>query len=99
MSKSDNSLYIQNESYSPIVIIMYVDDLVIGGKELAEINKVKSSLSSRFKMKDMHELHYSWHQSNSEANSDTDLSMALRSQLTLQVWNDHVQTCVYSSLL
>ena len=41
MSKSDNSLYIQHELDSPIVIILYLDDLVIGGKDLAEINKVK----------------------------------------------------------
>ena len=58
MSKSDISLYIRNESDSSIVIILYVDDLVIGGKDLAEINKVKSLLSGRFEMKDMHELHY-----------------------------------------
>ena len=58
MSKSDTSLYIRNESDSPIIIILYVDDLVIGGKDLAEINKVKTLLSGRFEMKDLHELHY-----------------------------------------
>ena len=58
MSKFDSSLYIRNESDSPIAIILYVDDLVIGGKDLAEINKVKSLLSSRFEMKDLHELRY-----------------------------------------
>ena len=35
-----------------------MDDLIIGGKNLADINKVKSLLSWRFEMKDMHELHY-----------------------------------------
>ena len=35
-----------------------MDDLVIGGKDLAEINKVKSLLSGRFEMKDLHELRY-----------------------------------------
>ena len=58
MSKSDTSLYIRNESDRPIVVILYMDDLVIGGKDLADINKVKSFLSGRFEMKDMHELHY-----------------------------------------
>ena len=57
MSKSNNSLYIRNESNNPIFIILYVDDLVIGGKDLVEINKVKSLLSNRFEMKDLHELH------------------------------------------
>ena len=50
--------YIRHESDSPIVIILYVDDLVIRGKDLAEINKVKALLSGRFEMKDLHELHY-----------------------------------------
>ena len=58
MSKSDNSLYIRSDSTSPIVIILYVDDLVIGGEDLVEINRVKSLLSDKFEMKDMKELHY-----------------------------------------
>ena len=59
MSKLDNSLYIRSESDNLIVIMLHVDDLVIGGKNLADISKVKSLLSDRFKMKDMHELRYS----------------------------------------
>ena len=43
MSKSDTSLYIRHESDRPIVIILYVDDLVSEGKDFAEINKVKST--------------------------------------------------------
>ena len=35
-----------------------MDDLIIGGKDLAEINKVKTLLSGRFEMKDVNELHY-----------------------------------------
>ena len=57
MSKSDNSLYVRSDS-SPIVIILYVDDLVIGGEHLVDINKVQSLLSSKFEMTDMKELHY-----------------------------------------
>ena len=57
MSKSDNSLYVRSNS-SPIVIILYMDDLVIGGDHLVNINEVKSLLSSKFKMPDMKELHY-----------------------------------------
>ena len=41
MSKSDNSLYNTNGSDNPIVIILYVDDLVIGCKNLADVNKLK----------------------------------------------------------
>ena len=50
MSKSDNSLYIRSDSESLIVIILYVDDLFIGGEHLTDINK--------FEMTDMKELHY-----------------------------------------
>ena len=57
MSKSDNSLYVRSDS-SPIVIILYVDDLVIGGEHLGDINKVKSLLSSKFEMTNMKELYY-----------------------------------------
>ena len=58
MSKSDNSLYIRSGSESSIVIILYVDDLVIEGEHLIEINKVKPLLSDKFEMTDMKELHY-----------------------------------------
>ena len=58
IAKSDNSLYIRSGFASLIVIILYVDDLVIGGEHLVEINKVKSLLSDKFKMTDMKELHY-----------------------------------------
>ena len=58
MSKLDNSLYIRSDSTSLIIIILYVDDLVIGGEHLVEINKVKSLLSDKFEMTDMKELHY-----------------------------------------
>ena len=86
MSKSDASLYIRHESTNPIVIILYMDDLVIGGTDLAEITKVKSLLSGRFEMKDLHEL-----------SRDIDLPMALCPQLALQVRTNRVQTCVHSS--
>ena len=57
-SQSDNSLYVRSNSKSPIIIILYVDDLVIGGEHLVNINKVKSLLSNKFEMTDMKELHY-----------------------------------------
>ena len=58
MSKSDNSLYVRHDSRSLIVIILYLDDLVIGGESLVDINKVKSLLFGKFEMTDMKELHY-----------------------------------------
>ena len=35
-----------------------MDDLVIGGEHLVDIDHIKKLLSSRFKMKDMTEVHY-----------------------------------------
>ena len=58
MSKYDNSVYIRSDSESLIVIILYVDNLVIGGEHLVDINKVKSLLSRKFEMTNMKELHY-----------------------------------------
>ena len=58
MSKSDNSLFIQGTSSGQIFLIIYIDNLVISGKHLVDINKVKMLLLGKFKMKDMNKLHY-----------------------------------------
>ena len=58
MCKSNKSLYVRSDSASPIVIILYVNDLVIGGEHLVDINKVKFLLSDKFEMTNMKELHY-----------------------------------------
>ena len=58
MSKFDNSLYVRSDSGSPIFIMLYVDDLVIGCEHLVDINKVKSLFCNKFEMMDMKELHY-----------------------------------------
>ena len=39
-------------------ILVYVDDLVIGGEHIAGINNIKMLLSNKFEMKDLKELHY-----------------------------------------
>ena len=41
-----------------LLILLCVDNLVIGGERLANINHIKELLSHRFEMKDMKELHY-----------------------------------------
>ena len=56
MSKSGNSLFMQSNSIGQIFIIIYVDDLVMGGEHLVDINKVKMLLSRKFEMKVMNEL-------------------------------------------
>ena len=39
-----------------VYLLIYVDDLLICGKNISLINKIKSLLSKRFKMKDMSEI-------------------------------------------
>ena len=58
MCQADNSLYTRNDAKYTLVILLYVDDLVIGGKDLVVIQNTKSLLSNKFEMKDLGELHY-----------------------------------------
>jgi hypothetical protein len=57
-SKSDSSLFIRKTRLGPISILLYVDDLVITGANLDEINRVKRELIASFDMKDLGDLHY-----------------------------------------
>ena len=53
-SNSDYCLYIfENENGENIYIILFVDDLLICGKNKEKINKIKFKLQQRFSMKDM----------------------------------------------
>ena len=42
----------------PVSILLYVDDLVITGADLGEIDHVKLQLAASFDMKDLGDLHY-----------------------------------------
>jgi hypothetical protein len=57
-SKADSSLFIHKTRLGPINILLYVDDLVITGADLEEINRVKRQLAASFEMKDLGDLHY-----------------------------------------
>ena len=58
MSKTDNSLCIRNNRKSLIFLILYVDDLVIGGESLTETQKIINLLLEKFEMKILNDLHY-----------------------------------------
>ena len=58
MSKYDNFLFIRSDSRGQLYIIIYVDDLVIGGEHITSIDHIKKLLSGRFEMKGIKELHY-----------------------------------------
>ena len=58
MSKFDNSLSIWNDSRGQLFIIIYVDDLVVGGEHVEDIEHTKRLLSGWFEMTNIKELHY-----------------------------------------
>jgi hypothetical protein len=57
-SKADSSLLIRKTRLGPVSILLYVDDLVITGADLEEINRLKRQLAASFEMKDLGNLHY-----------------------------------------
>ena len=57
-SKSDSSLFIRKGRLGLVSILLYVDDLVITGTNLDEIDRVKLQLTATFDMKDLGALHY-----------------------------------------
>ncbi|GJZ52107.1 serine carboxypeptidase S28 family protein [Tanacetum coccineum] len=57
-SKADYSLFTKQNGTSFTAILVYVDDLMITGTHAAEIQKLKSQLSSTFHMKDLGSLSY-----------------------------------------
>jgi hypothetical protein len=57
-SKADSSLFVRKTRLEPISILLYVDDLVITGADLEEINRIKRQLTASFEMKDLGDLHY-----------------------------------------
>ena len=46
------------EGDNPIIVVVYVDDLIILAKAFEIMNTVKQALAERFKMKDLGEIHY-----------------------------------------
>lgn len=57
-SKSDYSLFIKSQRDLFIALLVYVDDIVLTGNNLEEIEKFKSFLKSKFLIKDLGKLKY-----------------------------------------
>ena len=55
-SKADSNLYFKVEGRRPVMLLLYVDDLFLTGKE--ELIKVARRLATEFKMKDLGIMHY-----------------------------------------
>ncbi|GJU81182.1 putative RNA-directed DNA polymerase [Tanacetum coccineum] len=57
-SKNDYSLYTKSKGNSFVILFVYVDDILITGNDISEINLCKDLLSSRFMIKDLGVLKY-----------------------------------------
>ncbi|MCO5559566.1 hypothetical protein L7F22_013167 [Adiantum nelumboides] len=57
MADADHSLYVQKPEAGIVIITIYVDDLIIGGDALKDVEHVKALLRKQFDMKDLGELH------------------------------------------
>ena len=55
-SKADSNLYFKVEGGRPMMLLLYVDDLFLTGKE--ELIKVARRLATEFEMKDLGIMHY-----------------------------------------
>lgn len=57
-SKNDYSLLTKHTTTSVTILLVYVDDLILGGNDLKDIHHTKQFLSSQFHMKDLGDLRY-----------------------------------------
>jgi hypothetical protein len=57
-SQSDHSLYIKSTANSFTALLVYVDDIVLAGNSIHEIQSVKMFLDQKFKIKDLGKLRY-----------------------------------------
>ena len=56
MADANHSLYVQKNEHGIVIICIYVDDLIVGGKYEAKIEHVKTLLKQEFDIKDLKEL-------------------------------------------
>jgi hypothetical protein len=57
-SQSDHSLYIKSTANNFTALLVYVDDIVLAGNSIHEIQTVKMFLDQKFKIKDLGKLRY-----------------------------------------
>ncbi|XP_057763480.1 uncharacterized mitochondrial protein AtMg00810-like [Arachis stenosperma] len=57
-SRADHSLFTKGSSTAFTALLVYVDDLVLAGNDMKEIERVKALLDAKFKIKDLGVLKY-----------------------------------------
>lgn len=58
MGKYKHSLFVKKKSKGIVVVLIYVDDIVIIGENLQEIETLKKYLHKKFDIKDLGRLRY-----------------------------------------
>lgn len=57
-SKNDNSLFTKIVNGSYTVLVVYVDDILLTGDDVHELDTLKNFLDTQFKIKDLGTVHY-----------------------------------------
>ena len=57
-TKSDPCIYLSTTGRDPFYIGVYVDDMMMAGKDEASLQKVKDELGTKFEIKDLGKLKY-----------------------------------------
>ncbi|XP_070043175.1 uncharacterized protein [Nicotiana tomentosiformis] len=57
-SMNDYSLFIKSSTHSTVILAVYVDDILLVGDDISEMESLKSFLDNQFKIKDLGEVHY-----------------------------------------
>ncbi|KAE8712826.1 L-type lectin-domain containing receptor kinase S.6 [Hibiscus syriacus] len=55
-SKADSSMFIRNSSCSQVLLMVYVDDIVITGSQVIEVDTVVQAINKKFSLKDLGQL-------------------------------------------
>ncbi|CAL1391452.1 unnamed protein product [Linum trigynum] len=58
LAPADSSLFVKNRQGKLSIVLVYVDDLIITGDDVAVISQIKENLSVRFRMKELGELRH-----------------------------------------
>lgn len=57
-SASDYSLFLKKDRTCNVFVVVYVDDIIMTGTDLAKIQFLKAYLHDHFKIRDLGKLHY-----------------------------------------